>query len=785
MRRYSWIRQGWLLLLVMMHHNVFALGLEENQRPALSQNVSELATQVDAFPEALFMEASDYSQAKQVLIKTLQLIDVEANQFDQTLHSYRAYKDEESWRQASQSFFNLQSLNASKQKLITVVRSDVKDELTGFGPVGVTQVKAELKLIRLNAEFMFYFQLASFKAFIGDLLISPVPVVWVALKVLLVIWLLGWWLKNRKRFIAKYRELYLDNQPHPHIVHRTIWYLTKADKSLAWLVAITASLRIIASLPSLQHLIFLEIFTWWVLGGAIAVNLLLEVTYRYSRHTTPALKTLRLSTIRYYVWTLIIVGVVLQISTRTLGKGTIYHWITYVFITWLGLITLVILNRWRKVVFERIASMSGKPNFIVWAESQSTHWLMRFPATLLAILWLVVHRFKHQVVSSLSNYAAFSQVLAYLFRVEVAKQSGDVSTDSNFARLKGKDVFDYVIPGNEDSELIDYANEELKKLAQYLLTDKPAFCVISGERGIGSTTVQKQLLHRVKNASPYYINCPYEGYIPLLDEFANQLGLAHQDGDLETLIYRHLVQLNKPVLVVLDNAQRLIKPKVGGLESLIKLTQLLRSTGNKHRFLLSIEKASWRFVDRARGERLIFDWVSFLPRWSEKQIHSLLETRVNQSEAASVSFEGIVVPKQWEQDDTSEEQRAKQGFYRILWHYSDGNPTVALRCMRYSLHRDKSNNEVVVRLFKAPSSEELEQMPKPMLAVLRSIVQLEVASPEEVSECTQLSLVEVTGVLRFFQSRGLIEFNEQQARISDHWFRYITNVLDRQHLLVK
>ncbi|GAL09934.1 Cdc6-related protein [Vibrio astriarenae] len=66
---------------------------------------------------------------------------------------------------------------------------------------------------------------------------------------LLVIWLLGWWLKNRKRFIAKYRELYLDNQPHPHIVHRTIWYLTKADKSLAWLVAITASLRIIASLP--------------------------------------------------------------------------------------------------------------------------------------------------------------------------------------------------------------------------------------------------------------------------------------------------------------------------------------------------------------------------------------------------------------------------------------------------------------------------------------------------------------------------------------------------------
>jgi hypothetical protein len=163
----------------------------------------------------------------------------------------------------------------------------------------------------------------------------------------------------------------------------------------------------------------------------------------------------------------------------------------------------------------------------------------------------------------------------------------------------------------------------------------------------------------------------------------------------------------------------------------------------------------------------------------------LLTSRINTELDKPLSFDGLVVPKQWDQDDMSEEERARQGFYRILWHYSDGNPTVALRFFRLSLNRNKETDQAVVRLFHVPEAQELENMPKPMLAVLRSIVQLEIASTEVLSECTQLSIAEVTGILRYFESRGYIGWNEDKAKISDHWFRHITNVLDRQHLLVK
>ncbi len=320
-------------------------------------------------------------------------------------------------------------------------------------------------------------------------------------------------------------------------------------------------------------------------------------------------------------------------------------------------------------------------------------------------------------------------------------------------------------------------------MSKYLLTNSPAICVVTGERGIGATRLLTQILHKAKNAEPIYINCPLTGYQELLVHLAVSLGLEEETSEVKIL--SHLRKSDTHYLIAIDNCQRLVKPKVGGLNDLIRFTNLLRRSKQSHRAVFSIEKASWRFVDRARGERLLFDWVAFLPRWSEEQVNGLLDSRINQDDNCRVSFEGLAVPKQWDNDSESEEDRAKQGFYRILWHYSDGNPTVALRFFRFSLKRNKETDNVVVRLFHAPESEELDKMPKPMLAILRSIVQLESASPEDVSDCTQLTISEVIGTLRYFQSRGYIDWNEDKARISDHWFRHITNVLDRQHLLVK
>ncbi len=790
-----WLRNMIFLGVVMASFGIHATGWQYEQEvvPKVNESAINIHNAVSTIPDPLFMNQSDQRKVSQLLSAVENEQRNQINIFADHLSTFvtsdaeekllKAEKREKAWFEVQSSYLTLNSINKSKQRLLELADSATRNKSTGFGPYGVTQFKQELTLTTLNAEYWLYFQLRSFKSLVDDLFISPIPVIWAATKVFFIYLALTWWLANSQKIILLFKETVLDSNPKPSIFIRVIWYLSRAHKALAWLIAITLSLRVLSGIPSLQHLIFLEIFTWWVLGGSIAISFILEFAYRNSRSSSKETIALRLSTIRRYIWSAIVAGVVLQISMRTLGKGTIYYWIYSALFFWFVLVTISALRIWRKKVFESVMNIPERPLWVQWTISKKDVPILSIIATAIAACWVVTHILKHRLISNLSNFTFFSQALAYLFKIEVAKQKSNSADNHQLARVKGDAAFDYVLPGTHDSELINYAEAELKQLSKYLLTDSPALCVLSGERGVGTTTFLKQMLFKVKNAEPVYLNCPHSGYNELLAHFAVSIGLEEDTTEIQVLA--HLRSSQTTYLIAVDNGQRLVKPMVGGLSALIRLTNLIRRSRKNHRAVIAIEKSSWRFVDRARGERLLFDWVSFLPKWNEAQVQDLLNSRINQNDEHAISFDGLVVPKQWDQEDITEEERAKQGFYRILWHYSDGNPTVALRFFRFSLNRNKETNQVLVRLFHAPESEELEKMPKPMLAVLRSIVQLEIASPDELSECTQLTISEVTGTLRYFQSRGYIEWTEDRAKISDHWFRHITNVLDRQHLLVK
>ncbi|MBL4238177.1 ATP-binding protein [Vibrio fluvialis] len=751
--------------------------------PKASERVLQLENEVSALPEPLFMSRSDQQKVNILLHQAISAQQDTVEQFQTYLGNYRHQSDELNWFNLQQTYLSLASLSRSKQHLLSLTDSFTHDQYTGFGPDGVKQFQVEWKQMQLNLEYLMLFQIRSFESMLGDLLISPVPFIWSICKVLLIYFVLIGWLRNSKHLIDLFWQSYLKDKQSPSLLARVIWYISSANKAIAWLIAITLSLQVLSAIKSLQHLVYLEIFIWWIWGGSIAVSLILEFTYRSSHTSNKALIALRLSTIRRIVWTVIITGVVLQLSMRTLGKGTIYTWILTTMYLWFLLMIISVLSLWRERIFAVVEKTPDKPLWVMWAMGKKNTLLLRIPATLVAMVWLTINGIERRLIAALSNYTFFSQALAYLFRIEAAKQTTNIAADQNYVRVRGDETFEYILPGSFDSVLVDYASEEMKQLSRYLLTDSPAICVVTGERGVGTTTLLYKILNKVKNAEPLYLSCPYSGYNELLSLLALSLGLDEDATEVQILAY--LRKSEQTYLIAVDNAQRLVKPMVGGLSSLMRLTNLLRRSKKNHRVVMALEKSSWRFVDRARGERLLFDWVTVLPRWSEKQLAELLDSRINPDVEHPVSFDGLVVPKQWGQEESSDEERAKQGFYRILWHYSDGNPTVALRFFRRSLNRNKETQQVVVRLFHTPESQELEKMPKPMLAVLRSIVQLEIASPEELSECTQLTVPEVIGIMRYFESRGYIEWAEDKTRVSDHWYRTITNVLDRQHLLVK
>ncbi len=760
-------------------------GINTYNSVSISESAQKIATDIKQLPEQHFFSNNEYRQVKELMSRTLFEQNKQLKNLEAALVNYRNNATDKNWAKVEQNHRSLASLNVSKEKLLLLSDTKTRDQLTGFGPRGVTQFYSELRITKQNIQYYIHYQLRSFKKLLSDLAISPVPMISVLFKVLCVMFIFNWWMRNSDRLIHDFKVSKLKSTSNPSLLIRTIWYCSRAHKAIAYLLLITATLRIISTLPSLQHLIFLEIFTWWILGGSIAVSFILEFAFRNSKHNKKENIALRLSTIRRYVWGIIVAGVILQISSRTLGQGTIYAWINSFVALFFVLLTIISLKQWNSTIFSRIDRFETYPISVQWAIRNKDSMFMSIPATACCAAWLIGRTLQHLVLSTLSQYAAFSHALAYLFRIEVAKQTEVSREQSNLVRVKGPLAFDYIAPGSEESELIeDYAKDEIISLSRYLLTDSPAVCVLSGERGVGTTTVLKRILNKTKNAVPIYINCPYDGYAALLPELAQLLGLDAESSEKDIL--QHLRNSEQCYLIAFDNAQRLVKPKVNGLVDLMKLTNLLRRARKSHRVVLSIDKSSWRFIDRARGERLLFDLVTFMPKWTEKEIGQLLDSRiVKDNNVNTISFDGLVLPRQWDEDNLSDEERAKNGFYRILWDYSDGNPTVALRFFRLSLFRDKDTDAILVRLFRAPQSDDLDTMPKPMLAVLRSIVQLEVASPEDLCDCSRLSIAEVISTLRYFQSRGYIEWNDEKARISDHWYRHITNVLHRQHLLVK
>jgi hypothetical protein len=235
--------------------------------------------------------------------------------------------------------------------------------------------------------------------------------------------------------------------------------------------------------------------------------------------------------------------------------------------------------------------------------------------------------------------------------------------------------------------------------------------------------------------------------------------------------------------VFVDNAQRLIRPLIGGLKDIDLLIQFARKVGQKTSWLISIETPAWRYLSRARGDRAVFDEQVTLRPWTEEEIAELASHRMA---AAGIdpSFKKLVVPKKADAAQLGDAERTRRDYFRLLTDYADGNPVVCLHFFRESLFEHIDDHQIYVRLFKAPSSSTLDELPSTLYFVLRAIVQLELALEADIIRCTDLRPADVADALRSAKSRGYVEYLGDRVRIALPWYRAVTDVLQRQHLLL-
>lgn len=681
-------------------------------------------------------------------------------------------------------------LNRERLALLPHLSEAKRDAITGLTVAGLEQAASELRQLVLILRYNRY-QSANWLAARlsrdarwGSALMH---VALLLLEWLLCIALFLWWRKNaRRRFEVwlgavrkRDRQLRLSE---PSFTERALVFVAKVHRPIEWLALCSALWWFLPSeAQGLLELQLVAVVVGWVLAGAVVVSV---VNALADRPRAVALASqnaaLRLRSLRLVGRVIIGFGLVLSISARLVGRGTIYEWIE-LFSWFAGLpIFLILVRWWRPSVFQRLARQRKHTAFESWVQENRTGWTS-FIAAMSGTVFLFVRGLSRVLLRWLGTFDITRKGLAWLFQRELEKLGSERAAMAGHLGALPPDVYAQLGPSVSS---VRHVKTDIDEALASLLPPVERggrLIAVTGERGLGKTTVLTGLRARYERS---LMIVPARG---TLAEITGALQSALKLSKEVTLTEaaEALDAPGGPPAVLIDDAHRLIQPVEGGLESFDELIAVARAHSHRVNWVFSFQDAIWQFLEQSRGAYPRFDEVLDLLRWREPQIAELLRVRSAQV-GVEPSFEHLLerLPPNADSIDREEAlaERAS-GYYRLIWDYSNGNPGVALDVWRRALAVDASGR-IWVTLFPALNTGELERLPDEAMFVLRAVLQMAPAVPGDIERATLLSAAQVADVLRYSVARGFLELGQEGYRVTWTWLRPLIRLLYRKHLLV-
>ncbi|MGE3669427.1 MAG: AAA family ATPase [Polyangiaceae bacterium] len=688
------------------------------------------------------------------------------------------------WRQATAQLDLVEALNKDRLAFFALMSDDQKAQLTSFSTSGWDQARAELAQVGLVVRFHIRALLEWTKAPTAGTARSIFASI-IALKLVLLLGVFVWW----RRRADKLLELLLDRaeeeraKPNPSLFGRwgagLIAVVRRVRTPLESLLVFWLALSFIGPpLVDLLEVRVLWIFASWILGGSVAVLLVDALAGRSASvyATKHDVGALRFRTLRVLGRVVVFFGLVLTLSSELVGKGTLYDWVLST--CWfIGIpLALVFVGWWRDVIFERLAPREKRNALAGWVIRNQSGYKSFLAAAIggAYLLGIGVVRIGRDYLTTVT---LVRKLLAYLFRRELTKKA---ELRPKLSRIPEENYL--ALAPEKEAEAIVHtaADEELEAINDRIGQIGGGVFAIVGERGSGKSTLLKRVLK--EHPDSIYQRCPNGGASALLKQLKDQLELPI-DAD-NTRVIAALDAIHEDNALIVDDAHRLVKPTIGGLRDLDEMLTLARDSSTLCTWVFAFDSTVFELVERARGTRPIFDDVIVMQPWREEAIAELLEGRTKQC-GLEPSFEGLLESDS-DGDEIEHAERlasTKRGYYRLLWDYSAGNPAVALHFWRKSLGISEGG-ELQVGLFRAPPTSDLEQLPDGASFVLRAIVRLDPATVDGIAETTQLPLHQVLDTVRYADFRGYLMRDEDgRLRVTWTWFRAVTRVLSRRHLL--
>jgi len=681
----------------------------------------------------------------------------------------------------------LEQLNQLRLVLLPELPRAMRADLLGFGPVGRAEAEKELKLVDLVVSSHVSASkhwLAGFE-FERYAQSSRLDLTWTAIKWFALLTVFVWWHRRAGGWLETWAEGLREQQPRRLGRERLVRFLRRVRRPLEWLLFFAG---VQALLPGdarrLLEVELVGIILAWFLGEAIVVNGLDALVGWRGAHATRnehivKRRKVRLRSLHIVGQSTVLVGMTLSLVARLVGRGTIYTWLFYLGAAAALPLGLVIVHLWRPIIFRRVRARR-KHNAVTRFVTANQHGWATFVAALVGAVYLSLRGIERFFRRYVLGFELIRRLRAYWFRREVSKR--EESEELPARAMLSPEKIHALHPEAAAEEIVpSVADPQLDDVIECIQAPGGGVFAVVGERGSGKTTLLRRIEARCK---AHIVRCPAAGMAEFMPALSEALG-SPQDAPY-TQISQRVNKLPDDSAILVDDAHHLIRPVIGGLDDFDQLLRIARdSSVGACTWVFVIDAVVWQFFELARGAKPLFDDVIRLRPWAEDGVARLLRS-VSQYAGLDPNFDQLLTDLARDADDFTRADalaRAEANYYRLLWDYSRGNPAVALHFWQCSLECDAKGGETV-RLFRPPFTNDLDELPDSAVFVLRSVLQLDRASIDDVVRATRLAPDRVHDALRYALARGYLELERDRYRVSWQWFRALNNFLERRHLLV-